>query len=125
MAKKKKTKQQKIIAHSQSEKNDTSLDDPAMSLALNALTNDQLVIQELYYNSHPIKDIALPYKAGYQNEIQGIIRLGISTEKKKNAFYQGLVYLSSLVIILSVISIVLVFFLSNHFGRPVKKVSVL
>jgi PAS domain S-box-containing protein len=114
-------KQQKIIAHSQPEKNDTSLDDPAMSLALNALTNEQLVIQKLYYNTHPIKDIALPYKAGYQNEIQGIIRLGISTQKKKDAFYQGLIYLSSLVIILSMISIVLVFFLSNRFGRPVKK----
>ncbi|MCV6637524.1 response regulator [Candidatus Albibeggiatoa sp. nov. NOAA] len=114
-------KTNKVIAHSNSDYNGQKLDDAAMSNALKSIEHDKPIIQTLYYEQQAIKEIALPYKTGYRKKIKGVIRVGISMQEKQAALDEGLIYLSILIVVLSIISILLIYLLSDYFGRPVKK----
>ncbi|WP_353571711.1 response regulator [Candidatus Albibeggiatoa sp. nov. BB20] len=114
-------KTNKVIAHSNSDYNGQKLDDDAMSNALKSIEQNQSIIQTLYYEQQTVKEIALPYKTGYRKKVKGVIRIGISMQEKQAALDEGVVYLTVLIIVLSIISIVLIYFLSDYFGRPVKK----
>ncbi|MEK7989440.1 MAG: response regulator [Thiotrichaceae bacterium] len=114
-------KTNKVIAHSNSQYNGQILEDEAMSNALKSLDQEQPIIQILYYEQKVIKEIALPYNAGYRKKVKGVIRIGISMQEKQAALDEGAVYLTILIVVLSIISIVLIYFLSDYFGRPVKK----
>ena len=109
-----------IIASSDANNHALPMDEVTTDTAFTTLTLNKPVIQSLSYNDKDIKEIAIPYRTGYINRIEGVIRIGIQTDKRQH-FYTGLAYLSGLIIFLALIAIFVVYKLSMYFSLPVKK----
>ena len=109
------------LAHSDPAKNGLLLDDPATAAALRAMHDDgTLTIQELTVAGHRVKEVDLPYRAGYNNALHGVIRVGISTDETRRAVRDGLLYIGGLIVILFFLALASVRGLSNRLGAPVK-----
>ncbi|MGM0593807.1 MAG: EAL domain-containing protein [Pseudomonadota bacterium] len=112
-----------VIAHSDPSFNDTRLSDAAMEQALRTLSGEQRVIQELMHDDIHVKDVAIPYRGGYRDEVLGVIRVGIAKERTLRSLHRGWLYLGGLLLVLLALATVLVYRLSGHFGGPIKRLA--
>lgn len=105
-----------IIGHSDSSKNGQKINIGKAALVINE--QQPFLIQRLNVNGEVI-EIMLPYRTGYQNQINGIVRMLISTQAVNNEIYMGFIYLFGLVIIIITIAMFFVRKISHYFAQPV------
>jgi len=112
-----------VLAHSDPALNDGKLDADAMHAATQVLQSEGREIRNLTVAGEPIRDITLPYRAGFENQVAGVIRVGIADREGHAALTQGLFYLAVLVLVLMAIGAGVTLKLSTAFGRPVKRLA--
>ncbi|MEN6585867.1 MAG: EAL domain-containing protein, partial [Sulfuricella sp.] len=112
-----------VLAHSDPALNDSKLDAGAMQAAAQVLQGGEREIRNLTVAGEPIRDITLPYHAGFENKVAGVIRVGIADREGHAALAQGLFYLAALVLVLMAIGAGITLKLSANFGRPVKRLA--
>ena len=112
-----------VLAHSDPALNDSKLDADAMHAAAQVLQSGEREIRNLSVAGDPIRDITLPYRAGFENQVAGVIRVGIADREGHAALTQGLFYLAALVLVLMAIGAGVTLKLSAAFGRPVKRLA--
>jgi diguanylate cyclase (GGDEF)-like protein/PAS domain S-box-containing protein len=108
-----------VQASSDPARNDTRLEREAMHAAGAVLTGTPREIRELRIGDEPIREITMPYLSGLDNEIAGVIQVGLSDRARSEALQQGLFFMGALILLLLVIGIVVTRRVSQRFGRPV------
>ncbi len=107
-----------ILAHSQSIKDDTYLTaEENRTIRAMSLNQDRLISQDDIHDGKMFKEVVLPYRSGLNNEISGVIHIGIKIDEVRKE--QRVTFLRVLIItaILTAISLLGVMFLSRYFGR--------
>ena len=112
-----------ILAHSDQDRNDGVADDAAMGQARLIFSGAAQVIQERTYEGEHVKEIAMPYRSGYGDELVGVIRVGISTQATIDAMRRGWMYMAGLILVFLLIGMLVIHRISGIFGRPVKQMA--
>ena len=99
--------------------NDSQLELEAMAAARMVLAGSLKEIRTLKANGEPIREITMPYLSGLNNEVAGVIQVGISDQARSTALRQGLLFGVALVIVLMIAGVVVTRRISQRFGRPV------
>jgi hypothetical protein len=112
-------KQGNVQASSDPARNDTRLDQGALTAATLVLSGKPREIREVRINGEPIREITVPYLSGLDNDIAGVIQVGLSDRVRSAAWRQGLFFAGGMVLLLLVIGIAVTRRISQRFGRPV------
>ncbi|MDO8891555.1 MAG: EAL domain-containing protein [Sulfurimicrobium sp.] len=112
-------KQGNVLASSDPSRNDTRLDQGALEAAMIVLSGEPRKIRGLAIHDEPIREITESYLSGFDNEIAGVIQVGLSDRARLAAMHQGLFFVGVLVLLLTIIGIVVTRRISQRFGRPV------
>jgi len=112
-----------IIAHSNSNQNDTILGSPSKALITDIINNNQAHRRYLSLNNESILEVSLAYKSGYNNSISGIIQVGISTQMLNDALLKGMLYIALLFLVLMIVGILVTHRISHYFGNPIKELA--
>jgi diguanylate cyclase (GGDEF)-like protein/PAS domain S-box-containing protein len=108
-----------VLASSDPARNDTRLEQAAMNAAGFVLTGTPREIRVLRINGEPVREITVPYLSGLDNEIAGVIQVGLSDRARSAALQQGLLFVGALVLLLMLVGIAVTRRISRRFGRPV------
>ncbi|GAB6039905.1 hybrid sensor histidine kinase/response regulator [Endothiovibrio diazotrophicus] len=112
-----------VIAHSDPKLNGTRLTDPAQRAAAAGIAAASFYFQNAQWRGLPVREVAMPYRGGYGDQVIGTIRVGVSTGPTREALIRGLLYLALLTLVLLFVGVVLVGRLGRHFGRPVQELA--
>lgn len=112
-----------IIAHSDPLYNDVQLSAQELALINQVLQDNQKQTRYLWIDNEPIREVLMPYRGGYDNRVQGVILLGLSTREREAALNQGLYTIWLLVFILVAAGISVTHWLSARFALPVRKLA--
>jgi len=112
-------KQGNVLASSNPSGNDTQLGRAALDSARTVLQGKQKEIREFNFNGELIREITVPYLRGLDNEMSGVIQVGLSDQARSDAWLRGLVIGAALILLLMVIGIAVTRRISRRFGRPV------
>src|SRR5512135_186388 len=108
-----------VLASSDPARNDSQLEKDALAAAKNVLSGTPKQIRMFEINGEPIREITVPYLSGLDNEMDGVIQVGISDLTRRTAFRQGLLVVGTLVLLLMIVGIAVTRAISLRFGRPV------
>src|SRR5512135_2128522 len=108
-----------VLASSDPARNDSQLEKDALAAAQNVLSGMPKRIRMFEINGEPIREITVPYLSGLDNEMDGVIQVGISDLTRRTAFRQGLLVVGTLVLLLMIVGIAVTRAISLRFGRPV------
>ena len=78
-----------VIAHSSPELNDTRLDQEALAAAQEVLINQSHKIRTLRHHGTSLREVTLPYYSGFDNQLAGVIQVGVSDRKLFSAVMRG------------------------------------
>ena len=112
-------KQGVVQASSNPDHNDTPIDQDAFNAAKRVLSGAPREIRGLELDGEPIREISMPYLSGLDNEVVGVIQVGLSDRARSVAWQQGMLFASVLVLVLTIVGIAVTRRISQHFGRPV------
>ncbi|MCP4546418.1 MAG: response regulator [bacterium] len=108
-----------VIASSEPE---SGISDPVEldAASLNAvLTEKRSVFKEIVRGGTSFRQVAIPYRSGYQDGVTGVILLEMSTEEARRAEAHNRMLLTILVLSLSLVSLAATLVLSRKIARPV------
>jgi PAS domain S-box-containing protein len=102
-----------IIANSNPEKNDKIITDKEKDSNLQCLKTEQTIFLEKDYNNKLVYEVIIPFRSGFNNEIIGIVKLGINLEKSISQ--QRIIFFKLLLLIalFTTLAMVIVYFLSK------------
>lgn len=110
-----------ILAHSDPAFNDGRLDAASLQEAAKVLRGSPREIRVLYQNGIPIREVTLPYRTGFDNQLAGVIQVGLSDKKLLSAVVRGGWFALTLGITLLAAGLTIGFIYINHqFVRPVR-----
>ncbi len=112
-------KQGNVLASSESARNDTQLDRGAFEAARTVLSGRPQQIRKLEINGEAIREITVPYLSGLDNDVSGVIQVGLFDHQHSDIQRQGLIFIGTLVLMLMLIGIGVTRLISQRFGRPV------
>lgn len=111
------TREGKILAHSQPDKNDQYRQENEETALRNlSLTSDAMVSADHLRNGQIIKEVVLPYRSGLNNEVAGVVSIGIKMEEVRREQRSTIVRIAILIVILTLMAIGGVLLLSRYFG---------
>ncbi len=111
------TKEGLILAHSQSEKNDEQMRGEEETALRNlSLEKDAMSSADLDYNGQAIKEVVLPYRSGLNNEVLGVVRIGITRGEVRKAQQSTFFWITILITALTIAAIGGILLLSRYFG---------
>lgn len=113
----------RVFAHSDPALNDTRLNQEGLRAAEAVLHGKEREIRNLVMNGEPVREITLAYRAGFGNEIAGVIQVGLSDQERDSALKRGYLLIAALVLALLVAGVAASFWIGAYFGRPVKKLA--
>ena len=111
------TKEGLILAHSQPDYNDTQLkreDDIALrnfSLEKNAISSE-----EHRYDGQVVKDVVIPYQSGQDNEVTGVVRIGVKMDEVRKEQRTTFFRVAILITTLTLLAMWAILILSHYFG---------
>lgn len=113
------------VADSNPEKNDTFLGAAERNFITNLLSgSNRLVVRDFQYeNGEMVREISVAYQGGFNNEVTGVIQVGILDTARETAFYTGVLYIITLFLLLLVVGIIITFKISKIFGLPVRQLA--
>ncbi|NWF67096.1 MAG: hypothetical protein HXX81_06475 [Campylobacterales bacterium] len=116
-----------VIAHSDSSKNGLILDDKYTKEALKVINSSKTVSQQINYhqNDKDIKvyEIDLPFVQGYTQQINGVIRIGISTESVSKSLKEAFIYFNIMILILTIVGAYIIYNTSKQMAKPIKNMA--
>jgi signal transduction histidine kinase/PAS domain-containing protein len=113
----------KIIAHSDSSMDDTSVALDRRKIAQKCLVAGSPVSEELRGHKGIVREIAAPYRGGIDNETIGVVRVGIGVSQERGRQLAGLVDLVLLVAFLGIFAIGIVLYMSKKFGGAMRSMA--
>lgn len=112
-----------IIAHSDPEKNASTVPDYLISDLRNILTDAATVIKDRVDDGIPVKEIIMPYRAGYEDNIAGVIVAGVSLRDLSAPIMGTWIIMLSLILFLTALSLLATYLMSKRFAGPVKQLA--
>ena len=116
-------RQGKVLAHSDASLNDTQLDAESLASAHLVLAGAARINQEIKTGGEPIHVITVPYLSGLDDEISGVIQVGLSHQAHAEVFQQSLIFNSVLVLLLLGAGVLGTRRFSRVLGRPVVRLA--
>jgi len=113
-----------VIADSDPARNDMQVDaelQPLIDQVVSGKTPE--VVRQLVRDNVPIREVTLIYRGGYDNDVLGVIQVGLSEVESSKALYAGMVFVIVLTSGLLLIGIFLTLRLSSYFAMPVRRVA--
>jgi len=89
-------------------------------IAASVISSNDNITNNLTYEGLHIREIAMPFRSGYRNEVTGAIFVGISTQKMTQAIRASNLQILSLLGILTLVSLCSTYLLCRHFIAPVR-----
>lgn len=111
------------FAHSNPEKNDQDVSAEDIAMALDVFTTGK---QKIFYRTVDklsILEVVTPFRSGYEQQITGVVRVGISIEESNADLQRARLYLTLLSIFLAGISIFIINRISRYYGSPVQQMA--
>jgi len=105
-----------VLAHSSPQYNDSKVDPEALVLTRRSLESGRPVLVERYWGKHIVKEVVVPYRGGYDNQVMGVVRVGVGVSESRQALAEIMDKVLLLVAGLTVAAIIAVFYLSRLFG---------
>ncbi|HUX42307.1 MAG TPA: ATP-binding protein [Rectinemataceae bacterium] len=106
----------RIVANSDPSLDDSPVPEEGRALSRSSLEFGGPSLAERRIGDNVIKEIVVPYRGGFDNEIIGVVRVGIEVSAARRNQLINLFGLLFLVVILAVLSTWVVFHLSRRFG---------
>lgn len=108
----------KILAHSRPAKNDDfALGEEEARLRNLSLKNDTVVTADHLHQGQVIKEVVLPYRNTLDNEVTGVVRIGIKMDEVRKEQRATVITIIILIIGLTLLAIAGILLLSRYFGR--------
>jgi diguanylate cyclase (GGDEF)-like protein/PAS domain S-box-containing protein len=82
------------------------------------LNQHSTVINDKELNLLPIHEVAMPYRSGYEDKIQGVIFVGISKAQAKQLETQTHWTIALIIVFLTLISLLITYLLSKRYAAP-------
>jgi signal transduction histidine kinase len=112
-----------IIAHSDPAMNASPVPEHIRSDLETVIASDRSAIRDREEAGLPLKEIVMPYRAGYENRISGVIVAGISLQNVSAPTVQTWAVMASLIALLTALSLLATYFMSKRFAGPVKQLA--
>ncbi len=113
----------RIIAHSDSSLNGKTLTGNNVTSAETVLKSKRSIFRDTKLGQEHVREIAFPYRSGFQNAITGVIFIGIDREQYVQALTETRLQLTGLVAFLLFPSLLITLALSAYFAGPVKSMA--
>lgn len=108
-----------VIANSNSIFNDKSITKEEIEKNRKCIEREETLIEKRKYKNDMVNEVIIPFRSGFDNEVQGVIKLGVnlreSQAKQKLIFFK----LSILIALLTLITMQLVYYLSKYYAKSV------
>jgi len=113
--------QGRVLASSIKENNDTTLEGGSREVAEKVLAQKiASQTRQTTFDGEPVIEITLPYHGGFNDSLQGVVQVSLSTLNKKQEIQRGIIIIAVMVALLLIISILVVREISQYYGEPVK-----
>jgi hypothetical protein len=66
-----------VLAHSSPQYNDSKVDPDALALTKRSLETGKPVLVERFWGKLVVKEVVVPYRGGYDNQVMGVVRVGV------------------------------------------------
>jgi PAS domain S-box-containing protein len=116
-------KEFRILAHSDRQKNDKIITLAEQLEFQQCIQARSPVILEKIIQNKSMKEVLVPYSGGIDNELLGIVRLGIDLTAVKDSQGSIFVKLIALAAVLAMFFIIISYKLSRFFGKSVRKLA--
>lgn len=110
------TAEGKVLAHSVPARNDTQLSQDAHQQVLQSLAQGGQVLSELDWEGRAVREVVVPYRGGYGNQLAGIVRVGVLMDIVRAEQWTNLAMILVLVLGLTLLAFMVVMRLSRFFG---------
>lgn len=117
------TPQGDVLAHSDPSRNDSPVDEGALALTRRSLEANGPVLTERTWAGTVVKEAVAPYRGGYDNQVVGVVRVGVRVDVTRNEQFVNLLKLLVLVAGLTLAAIVVVYLLSRLFGGTASRLA--
>ena len=105
-----------VEAHTDSQRNDTSITQEEIDLSRTALRSGGPLLTERTLNGYAVKEVLLPYRTGFNNKVSGVARIGIKVEDVRNKKHTILLIHIIMIIVLTLSAVWIMEILSHHFS---------
>lgn len=112
-----------IIAHSDPDLNATRVSSTLLPELKRSINTDASFIRKNTEGGAHLQEVIMPYRAGYENQISGIIVAGVSLSNLNASTLRAWGGMIALIIGLTTISLVATYFMSKRFAGPVKQLA--
>ena len=112
-----------VLAHSDPASNDTLIDTESAAAANAVLAGQDKVVRHLLRDGEAIRDITVPYLSGFDNQVSGVIQVGLSDQAQITALRKGLYFVGALVLLLLSVGVFMTHRISQIFARPVVRLA--
>ncbi len=111
------------FAHSDPSQNDKPVIGDDAASAVRVITSENQVILYRTVDKLSILEVVTPFRSGYEQQIMGVVRVGISLEESNADLKITRLYLLLVSIALACISIFIIIRISRHYGGPVQQMA--
>ena len=112
-----------IIAHSNPKYNDTVITNREQLESSRECLDKGRVIRQYKNQGQTILEVLAPYQSRFNNEVMGVVRLGIDVDTVRHERQQKIILLVVLSALLTLFGMVVVFLMSRHFGKQVRSLA--
>ena len=110
-----------ILAHTNPAQNDTRLDTAALQQADKVLHGSAREIRILKQHGTLIREVTLPYRSGFDNQLAGVVQVGLADKQLLSAVIKGGWFALVMgLVLLSTGLTVGFFYINKHFIKPVR-----
>ena len=113
----------RYLAHSDPTRNGMLLAPDHRLIAQRVTASGETAVTDSEHLGTSIRLIARPFRSGYENQLTGVILVGIGTQESLAAFRRTQLYLIALVVALALLALVATRYLSGIFAGPVESMA--
>jgi PAS domain S-box-containing protein len=105
-----------VLAHSDPGLNDRAVPPDALALTAQSLERNAQVMTERFWEGRVVKEVVTPYRGGYDNQVMGVVRVGVRVDASRSSQWGNLAKILVLMAGLTLAAIAVVTRLSRSFG---------
>lgn len=106
-----------MLAHSDPARNDQAESAEDVLRTLQTMERGGQILAEGRWEGRAVKEAVVPYRGGYDNQIMGVVRVGMLVDRSREEQRENLTKLLALVAGITLVAFALVSLLSRVFGR--------
>lgn len=113
-----------IFVHSEAGKADRPLSPEHAEMARLVLAGNQTRFREVREQKKMVIEVAMPYLAGFENRVAGVIIVGVSTVQTELELVRIRSLLYRLILLLTILGLGAGYLLSRRFAKPVQRLAI-